>query len=102
MNITIEQKSAMIHSVMGVLVGILTAYLTADPIQIGNITVLVMAISLLLLTGQAVQKIFKLTDVKDDDGDPKYNFKWWLSNGGMIYLGFWVIVWIALYNSFLI
>ncbi len=102
MEINLEQKSVIIHSVSGTLVGILSGYLSSDPYQLSSGLILILMLIFLWITGEAVQFAFKLKKEKDSEGKKKYDMKWWMSNGGLIYMGFWLIAWIIMYNRFLI
>ena len=101
-NINIEQKSVIIHAIIGVIIGAVSGILSSDPYQVGNGFIFLLMLVVLVVTGQLVQKLFNLADEKTPEGDKKYDFKWWMMQGGLIYVGFWLIVWVLFYNRFLV
>ena len=77
-----ELNSTLFHAVLGIIVGYVS-FLVNVPVY--N---LAMAIVVLILVNFLIKAIFKV----------KEKFSWWLSNGIVIYLLFWLIVWSIFYN----
>lgn len=97
-----EQMSTLIHSISGILVGFLVGFLSLDPYQVSTGILVFMAVALYLATGQIFQRAFDLFSKKNEKGELKYDFKWWISNSAMVYFGFWFIIWVVVYNKFLL
>lgn len=89
---TIEFKCAVIHLVVGSIVGFISSLLTS------NWVILLMMLVVLFATGQVAERILKYGEEKTPSGEKKYGGKWWLSNGVWPYIIFWLFVWIIFYN----
>lgn len=73
--------SIILHLVTGIIAGYLSFVLGRTLYAVG------IAILILIISGFAAQKIVKQKGIK-----------WWLGNGAILYLFFWLISWIAFYN----
>ena len=80
-----EQKetkiSLSIHTVVGIIAGYMSSMFGEMLYSLG------IAIALLAITGYAVSFALK-----------KKGMKWWLANGGVIYILVWVLVWVFAFN----
>lgn len=88
-----ENKALMAFVIAGILVGIASWAIGKALIGTGNPNAgpwaaLALAVVVLVLIPQALGKIWKISE----------KFKWWLTNGGWMYVFFWFIVWIIFYN----
>ncbi|MFO7872081.1 MAG: hypothetical protein R6U26_00380 [Candidatus Undinarchaeales archaeon] len=101
-NLSMEQYSTLVHSISGILVGLLVGFLSLDPYQVSTGILVFMAVVLYIVSGQIFQHIFDTSSKKNKQGEKKYDLKWWLANSAMVYFGFWLIAWILIYNAFLI
>ena len=89
MEITMEEKSFIVHTLGGVSVGFISAFLSG--MSLTGTQVLLFAVVILYGIGMGFRRGLKL--------DPaKYNFRWWLANGIYPYMCFWLFVWILLTN----
>ncbi len=78
----IELRSNLINAVIGAIVG----YLSFIVNQAGmNIIMMIVALG---ITAFAIKKLWKLS--KD--------YKWWISNGVIMFIFMWFIVWTIFYN----
>lgn len=77
-----ELKSVLVHAAAGAVVGY-ASFVINQPLQGLLLMIVVMAV-----TTFSVKKIFRI--------DKKY--KWFLSNGIIVYLFLWLVVWTIFYN----
>ena len=70
-----------IHTVAGVVAGYLSLFFEHALYSLG------LAIFILLVTGYATEFLLK-----------KKGIKWWMSNGGVIYILVWLVTWIYFFN----
>ena|SRR3989344_1014945 len=96
MDITLEQKSTAVHGVAGVVIGVVSGFMTKDPAQIGNGAIILFMLGVLSLLYFVSQKLFNLRG--QETADKKYGWKWYLSNGFYPYTILWLLAWIAVYN----
>lgn len=99
---TLEKKLTLINTIAGILVGLLSGFLSIDPYQVSSGILVFMAVVFYITTGQIFQHVFDVGKKKEEDKDKEYGIKWWLSNSGMMYFGFWLLSWIFIYNKFLL
>ena len=95
MKMTLELQVTLIHVFVGAAVGFSSSLLSR------NSYALLLAVFVLWVLGQAVEKGYKLEKgkkVREHEKAEEYSFKWWLSNGIYPYLIFWLFVWIIFYN----
>ena len=78
----VELTSTMFHVVLGAIMGYIS-FIVNVPVY--N---LAMAIVILLLANFLIKTVFKV----------KKKFSWWLSNGIIVYILFWLIAWSIFYN----
>ncbi|MCD6477603.1 MAG: hypothetical protein J7K87_01240 [Candidatus Aenigmarchaeota archaeon] len=74
-----ENISFWTFSIIGIIVGAISIFFDWK-------TSFLIAVIVLVLIGEIIGKKFKK------------NTKWWLSNGGMIYLLMWIISWVFFFN----
>ncbi|HIK00386.1 TPA: hypothetical protein H1016_02485 [archaeon] len=96
MDITLEQKSTAVHVVIGIVIGLVSGFMTKDPYQIGNGGILLFMLGILALVYFVSQRIFNLRG--QETTDKKYGAKWYLSNGVYPYAIFWLLAWLIIYN----
>ena len=70
-----------IHTVAGMIAGYFSAGLGNALYSLG------LAIFILLVTGYATEFLLK-----------KKGVKWWMSNGGVIYILVWLVTWVYFFN----
>jgi len=75
-----ENMALTIFSILGITIGILSKFLGSPRI------VFVTALFVMIIVGKILEKVFK------KDG------KWWLKNGAIVYLLFWLVFWIFSFN----
>jgi hypothetical protein len=80
-----QKISLVVHSVAGIIIGYVSVGLNNALYSFG------LAIAVLLVVGYAVEFIVK-----------KKEIKWWLANGGALYILFWIVFWTYFYNYTLI
>ncbi|NOX71566.1 MAG: hypothetical protein GXO64_02605 [Candidatus Micrarchaeota archaeon] len=73
--------SLVIHSVAGISMGYVSM-LIGNPLQAAGV-----AIGVLVVIGYLVEFLVK-----------KKGMKWWFSNGGFLYILFWIVFWTFFYN----
>lgn len=78
----VESKVTIAFAVLGIIVGYLSNLL------MNNYLSVTAAIAFLYVGYQLFKMVFKINE----------KFKWFLSNGGWIYVFVWFIVWIIFYN----
>ncbi|MEE9323564.1 MAG: hypothetical protein V3U72_03385 [Candidatus Aenigmarchaeota archaeon] len=76
-----SRVSLGIHIVMGIVAGQLSMFLGRALYSLG------LAILILIITGYATQFILK-----------KKGIKWWLANGGVLYILVWLVSWTFFFN----
>ncbi|MCK4335736.1 MAG: hypothetical protein KAT94_00190 [Candidatus Aenigmarchaeota archaeon] len=76
-----SRVSLGIHVVMGAVAGYLSMFMGMALYSLG------LAILILIITGYATQFILK-----------KKGIKWWMSNGGVLYILVWLVAWIFFFN----
>ena len=77
-----EQKSTLIYTFAGIIVGYVSFLLR------NNVFAFVLTVAVLYGMYFVLQKLLKTNE----------KFKWFLSNGGWIYLFVWFITWTIFYN----
>jgi len=70
-----------IHTLMGIVAGYVSVFFSEAVYSFG------VAVVILVVTGYAVGFVLK-----------KKGIKWWMTNGGVIYILVWIIMWIFLFN----
>jgi hypothetical protein len=80
-DLNVSKVSLAIHTIAGIAAGYVS-YLLAN-----NLYALAVMIVILLVTGYATEFAFK-----------KKGIKWWMSNGGVLYIFVWLVSWIFLFN----
>jgi hypothetical protein len=70
-----------IHSAVGVVAGYASVLFDNALYALG------LAILILIITGYAVEFILK-----------KKGIKWWMSNGGLVYILIWIVIWVFFFN----
>jgi len=78
----IENKTTIAFTILGIIMGYASYLLKNNYLSLG------MAVVFLYVGAQIFKRIFKVNE----------KFKWFLTNGGWIYLFIWFIVWIIFYN----
>jgi hypothetical protein len=78
----IESKSTIAFTLLGIVIGYVSFLLR------NNYASLALAVVFLYLGSEIFKRVLKINE----------KFKWFLSNGGWIYLFIWFIVWIIFYN----
>ncbi len=79
---TMKQRiSIIIHAFAGILIGYVSIMLNNAWYSVG------LAVAVLLVIGYGVEFLIR-----------KKGIKWWLGNGGVLYLLFWVVSWVLFYN----
>ena len=76
-----EKISLVIHAIAGCVMGYVSTALN-NPLYAAGL-----AIAVLLVAGYATEFMVK-----------KKGIKWWLSNGGLLYLLFWLVMWVFFFN----
>lgn len=84
----VETKIMTVYIIVGIIIGYLSNFGRSVYGEAGNYIAISLALIFLVVTAEANKKIFKL----DKD------FKWFLSNGGWIYLFIWFITFIIFFN----
>jgi len=84
----VETKIMIVYIIVGIIVGYLSNLGRSIYGEAGNFVAISLALIFLVVTSEVNKKIFKLN--KD--------FKWFLSNGGWIFLFIWFITWIIFFN----
>ena len=77
-----EKKSLITYLIFGTIIGIVSYYLNSS----------LMSFGLAVIVLVALQSILKTTMKLDE------KFKWFMSNGGWLYIFIWFIVWTIMYN----
>lgn len=77
-----ETKSTIIYVVSGIMLGYIS-FLVKD-----NYIALVLAVAFLFIMAEILKRALKINE----------KFKWFLSNGGWVYIFIWFITWIIFYN----
>ncbi len=70
-----------IHAIVGIAAGYLSMFLERALYSLG------LAVLLLIITGYGTEFILK-----------RKGIKWWMSNGGMLYILVWLVSWILFFN----
>jgi hypothetical protein len=79
--LNVSRISLGIHTAMGAVAGYLSMFME------GALYSLVLAIVILVITGYVTELILK-----------KKGMKWWMSNGGVLYILVWLVTWIFFFN----
>ena len=79
--LNVSRISLGIHVVMGAVSGYLSMFMGRALYSLG------LAILILIITGYSTELILK-----------KKGIKWWMSNGGLLYILVWLVVWIFFFN----
>jgi uncharacterized protein (DUF983 family) len=77
----VSRVSVVIHIIVGIVAGYLSFVLANVWLGLG------VMIALLLVTGFVTERFVK-----------KKGIKWWMGNGGIIYIFVWVVSWIYFFN----
>lgn len=80
----VELKTTLVYAIAGIVMGYVSYTL--------NQTLYALFAAIAVMVGITVVMRYAWK-IKED-------FKWWLGNGGMIYLFVWFIVWTLLYNVY--
>ena len=83
-----ETKIMILYIIVGIIVGYLSQLGRNFYGETGNYVAIGLALLFLVVTSEINKKIFKIDK----------EFKWFISNGGWIYLFVWFITWIILFN----
>ncbi len=75
-----DGKCKLLHMFLGVIMGILSAF-------ISNKLAVMLTFLILLIFGHVLQKYYKDKD-----------FKWWVANGVYSFIVSWIFAWIFTYN----
>lgn len=81
-------KSMMIYIIIGVIIGYLSQLGRNLYAEQGNYLAVSLALIFLVITAEINKKAFGI----------KKEFKWFLSNGGWMYLLVWFVSWIIFFN----
>ncbi|NIO20679.1 MAG: hypothetical protein GTN76_08055 [Candidatus Aenigmarchaeota archaeon] len=81
--LNISRTSLGIHTVLGIVAGYISILLENTLFAVGA------AIVILVVTGYVTEMIVK-----------KKGIKWWMTNGGLLYILVWIVSWIYLFNMF--
>ncbi len=79
--LNVSRISLGIHVVMGAVAGYLSMFMGMALYSLG------LAILILIITGYSTELILK-----------KKGIKWWMSNGGVLYILVWLVAWIFFFN----
>jgi len=80
-DLNISRTSMGIHTVLGIVVGYIS-------IWIANVLFAVAAaVVILVITGYVTEMVVK-----------KKGIKWWMMNGGLLYILVWIVSWVYLFN----
>lgn len=83
-----ENKSLLVYIIIGVIIGYLSQLGRNLYGEIGNYIAIILALVFLVITAEVNKKVFKINK----------ELKWFLSNGGWIYLFVWFITWVIFFN----
>ncbi|NIO23293.1 MAG: hypothetical protein GTN38_04685 [Candidatus Aenigmarchaeota archaeon] len=81
-DLNISRTSLGIHTILGIVAGYISIWL-ADVLF-----AVVAAIVILIVTGYATEFALK-----------KKGIKWWMTNGGVLYILVWIVSWVYLFNT---
>jgi hypothetical protein len=84
----LETKTMTVYIIVGIIVGYLSELGRSLYGATGNYVAISLALVFLVITAEVSKKLFKIDK----------EFKWFLSNGGWIYLLVWFISWIIFFN----
>ena len=84
----LETKITTVYIIVGIIVGYLSELGRSLYGAAGNYVAISLALIFLVITAEVSKKLFKIDK----------EFKWFLSNGGWIYLLIWFISWIIFFN----
>lgn len=79
--LNVSRISLGVHIVMGAVAGYLSMFMEGALYSLG------LAILILIITGYSTELILK-----------KKGIKWWMSNGGVLYILVWLVAWIFFFN----
>lgn len=80
-DLNITRTSMGIHTILGIVAGYLSTFFDFLLYSV------VLAIVILIITGYATEFALK-----------KKGIKWWMTNGGILYILVWLVSWIYLFN----
>lgn len=80
-DINASRISLAIHTIMGMIAGYFSVFTGRTLYSIG------LGVAVLIITGYATEFIVK-----------KKGIKWWMTNGGILYILVWVVIWIYVFN----
>lgn len=84
----IETKTMVVYIIVGIIVGYLSELGRSLYQAAGNYVAISLVLIFLVITAEVSKKLFKINK----------EFKWFLSNGGWIYLLVWFISWVIFFN----
>ena len=84
----VETKLMIVYILVGIVAGFLSQFVRNMYGESGNYVAVSLAIILLVIAAELGKKMFKIDK----------EFKWFLSNGGWLYLFVWLISWIIFFN----
>ncbi len=84
----IETKTMVVYIIVGIIVGYLSELGRTLYQAAGNYVAISLVLIFLVITAEISKKLFKINK----------EFKWFLSNGGWIYLLVWFISWVIFFN----
>ena len=84
----VETKIMTVFVIVGIIVGYLSNLGRSIYGETGNYIAIVLALIFLVISSEVSKKMFKIDK----------NFKWFLSNGGWVYLFVWFITFIIFFN----
>jgi len=87
-NMKLETKTMIVYVIVGIIVGYLSQFGRSIYGEAGNYVAISLALIFLVITAEVSKRLFKIDK----------EFKWFLSNGGWIYLFVWFITWIIFFN----
>jgi hypothetical protein len=80
-DLNVSRISLSVHTVAGILAGYVSHVLASSYYAFGAM------LAILLVTGYGTEFVLK-----------KKGIKWWMANGGALYIMVWLISWIFLFN----
>ncbi len=70
-----------VHTITGIIAGYLSIFLERALYSLG------LAILILIITGYVIEFVLK-----------KKGIKWWMTNGGILYILVWLVSWVFFFN----
>jgi hypothetical protein len=84
----VETKLMIVYVLVGIVAGYLSQFARNIYGESGNYIAVSFAIIFLVVSAEISKKLFKIDK----------QFKWFLSNGGWLYIFVWLISWIVFFN----